>query len=327
MDGPKVSVIIVNFNGKRFLKDCLDSVLYQTYPNYDVILVDNGSTDGSVEFVKKNYPKVELVKNEKNLGFATGNNVGIRKALSDPTVRYIALLNNDTKVDKDLLTELIKFSEKVDMVSSNVFPYDMMYKGESRDIELENTNKKGIEVLGPHGAAGLYSRKLLEDIKMDEDYFDSDFFMYAEDVDLKFRARLLGYRCLFNPRAVVYHHIGGTAGKIQDFILYHTLKNHIYVWIKDCPTSILLRYFPIILLKEIAILGYALINGELITTLKAKIDATKNLKKMLLKRKKIQGGKKVSDKEIDKWVVAFCPFINDIRKLKVRKILQTLKKI
>lgn len=315
METPKVSVIIVNFNGKRFLKDCLDSISNQNYPNYEIILVDNGSTDGSAEFVEKNYPHVNLIKNEKNLGFAEGNNVGIRGALKDPNVKYVALLNNDTVVERNWLFELVRVAEEnaVDMVGSKIFFKDTYLihavgvkvgvDGEADSIGFGEADrfKDVMETFAPHAAAALYSRRLLEDVKENGNYLDPDFFAYLEDVDLAFRARLRGYKCLFSPGAVVHHHWAGTASRA--FLVYHGRRNKLYFIIKNYPTLILLKYFPIILIKEIKRIGFAVLRKEFFITLKAKIDSVKKLTEMLSKRRLIQRRKKVSDEEVDKWLV------------------------
>ena len=318
MKNPKVSIIIVNFNGKRFLKKCLDSIFSQTYSNYEVTLVDNASTDGSAEFVEKNYPRVKLIKNDKNLGFAGGNNVGISVAFKDPDVKYVALLNNDTRVINNWLSELVKVAEgkKTHMVGSKIlFPNGLVnsvgiivrQEGEAEDMGFEERDvyHSEMEIFGPCAGAALYSRKLLEDIRMNGDYLDSDFFVYAEDVDLAFRARLMGYRCMFNPKAVVYHFWAGTAGRYSPISIYYGRRNRFYLLVKDYPTSILLKYLPRILMKEIAIFGLALIRGELMLTIRAKMDSLKNLQRMLGKRKIIQGRKKVTDKEIDRWLTPY----------------------
>lgn len=326
---PKVSVIILNYNGKHFLKDCLDSALDQTYPNHEVIVVDNDSSDGSVGFVEENYPEVTLIKNTDNLGYAEGNNVGIRKALEDPHVEYVILLNNDTKVKSDWLAELVRVAEeeKAGMVGSKILFWNgkfidsvgliMWKEGESGDRgsgEPANRYNQKIEIFGPCGAAALYSRELLEDVGMDGDYLDSDFFMYGEDTDLTLRARLLGYRCFYSPQAVVYHKGGGSAGKGSPLSNYYGRRNRTNSLIKNYPTSLLLKYLPRILLKEIALVGYALARGELIVTLKAKLDFMKGLRKMLGKRYMIQARKRVSDKEIEKWLEDY-PWFEKLRKL------------
>lgn len=111
MEYPKVTIVILNWNSKKYLSECLPSVFNQSYPNYEVILVDNGSTDGSVEFVRENYPQVKIIKLDKNYGTAKGNNIGIEEALKDENVRYIAVLDNDAKVDRNWLSELVKAAE------------------------------------------------------------------------------------------------------------------------------------------------------------------------------------------------------------------------
>lgn len=228
---PKVSIIIVNWNGKEYLGACLTSVLDQTYPNYDVILVDNGSTDDSIEFVSEKYPEVKTIKLDKNHGFAKGNNIGIKEALKDEkNEKYIALLNNDTNVDKNWLSELVKAAEtensKVGIYASkilkmdkltidstgHVFKFGMIVDRGHNKIDREQYDDK-LDVIGACAAACLYKREMLGEIGL----FDESFFAYFEDADLSWRAYKNRWKARYVPTSVVYHKGGGTSKKSKEF--------------------------------------------------------------------------------------------------------------
>ena len=206
----RISVVVLNFNGKQYLHDCLSSLALQTCMDFEVIVVDNGSSDGSVEYLRGNFPWVKVVRNEENLGFAEGTNSGIREAKGD----LILTLNNDTKADKDFIKRLIEpMSEtKVGMCASKMlFPdgrinsagicisrsgaaWDRgMFEPDTGQYNQEE------EVFGPCAGAALYRKEMLEEIGL----FDEDFFLYMEDVDLAFRGRLAGWKCIYVPEAVV----------------------------------------------------------------------------------------------------------------------------
>lgn len=230
MKYPKVSIVIVNWDGKRYLEICLPSVFNLNYPNYDVILVDNGSTDSSVEFVKRNYPKVKIIRLDKNYGFAKGNNIGIEEALKDTNVKYIALLNNDTRVDKNWLSELVKVAEsdeKVGMCAPKILRMDnpiiidstgAVFKwGSICDRGRGKVDKgqydKKLSIVGAGGGSGLFKREMLEEIGL----FDDDFFAYYEDSELIWRAYKEGWKARYVPTSIVYHKGGGTSKKNKEF--------------------------------------------------------------------------------------------------------------
>lgn len=311
MKYPKVSVIIINWNGKRFLKDCLDSVLNQTYPNYEIILVDNGSIDGSVEFVEKNYPEVKLIKNEKNLGFAEGNNVGIRKALKNPKIEYVALLNNDMRVDQKWLESLV--DAQADIAQSQILTSDgkisatgILYSRNGLAFDRRSTHYDK-EPFGASGGAVLYKGEVLEDVGVNTEFFDKDFFCYSEDVDFSFRARLRGWKVKYAPQSIVYHKGSMTAGRESKFGIYFNHRNNVWVIVKNMPTKLLFKYFWKILLAQAGFVFLHLLRGHGII-LKAKIDAIIQIPRMLKKREIIQKGRTISGKEldtrfVDKWVV------------------------
>ena len=247
-----VSIIILNFNGINHLKTCLDSMQNQSFRNFEVILVDNGSTDGSVDFLKDNYPWVKLIELPSNTGFATGNNIGLRHS----TGRYIVTLNNDTSVDAAWLVELIRAAESDDavgMVASRICVYDHpdiidslgvritpdgMSRGSFRLERYEDVSPKKYEsVLMPSACAALYKKEMIEEVG----FFDDDFFAYCEDTDLGFRCRLHGWNAILASDAIVYHKYSQTGGALSPFKVYHVERNHFWVCIKNMPASLLWR--------------------------------------------------------------------------------------
>lgn len=305
---PKIAVLVLNWNGKRFLETCMESVLNQTYPNYDVYLIDNGSTDGSVRFVKEVFPRVRVIALNKNYGFAEGYNKGIRKVLEDTEVEYLVLLNNDTRVVKNWLQELMNVvrKKKCGMVASKMMFMDskkvnsvgmVVYKsGLIRDLGFNEEDRfsKVIEVFGPCGGAALYSRTLLEDVKLDDEYFDADFFVYFEDADLNFRARLLGYRCFLSPKAIVYHEYSGTNKPGSDFSVFLQERNQLFFLVRCFPLTHLIEYFPLILLSKFVRFSLALKRNQIKVYFKAIGSFIKNLGKLIRKRYLIKKQRDVS---------------------------------
>jgi GT2 family glycosyltransferase len=252
----KAAIIIVNWNGKNFLKNCLDSVFRQTYKNFEIYFVDNGSMDGSIEFVNKYFPKSKIINLDKNYGFAKGTNEGIREAFKDNQVQYIVCLNNDTIVDKNWLKELIKTAEKskiIGMVSSkillpngkiqNVGMYlnDTMGAGSNLlkgHLESPDNFDSEIEIFSVCGAAFLVKKAVLTNIGL----FDENFFAYAEDFDLSFRARLNGWKCLLSPNAIVTHLHSKTLGCVSEFKTFLIKRNSYLLVIKNFPTRKLIMF-------------------------------------------------------------------------------------
>lgn len=248
---PRVSVIIVNWNGKHHLHECLESLRNQTIKDFEIILVDNGSDDGSREFVRERFHEVRLIALQKNCGFAGGNNAGIRAASG----RYIALLNNDTRVDPAWLTNLLEAAEAnpsgVGMWASKILSYDdpgiidnvglLMYpdglaRGKGRLEKDEGQYDRTGEAFFPSGCAGLYRREMMDEIGL----FDEAFFAYADDVDLGLRARLAGWQCIYVPSAKVYHKYSASSSAHSPFKAFLVERNRIWVMLKYYPIEMIL---------------------------------------------------------------------------------------
>lgn len=239
-----ITIIIPNYNGKPYLKTCLESVRMQSHIQ-EVILVDNGSTDGSAEFIQKNYPDIKLIQNETNLGFAAAVNQGIRASQTG----YIFLLNSDVELEHNCTTplrECIKRDDKIFAVSARMVQYQDRGKMDDAGDEytiigwtkrggygkpLENYDQPR-EVFSACGGAALYKRRILEDIGL----FDEQFFAYLEDVDLSYRARIHGYTCWYCPGAVVYHVGSATSGgRYNQFKVPISARNNVYLPYKNMP--------------------------------------------------------------------------------------------
>lgn len=289
----KTALIIVNWNGFRFLKDCLSSVFNQTYKNFDVYFVDNGSKDDSIKFVEENFSKVKIIKLDKNTGFAKGNNIGIKEALKDKEIEYIVCLNNDTIIEQNWLEELIKTADtdlKIGSVSSKAYFSDnITINNAGLDFyKALQTNKKGgisigfglsdtevpelsedMEIFAAGGVAPLYKRVVVEKLLVrDNEFFDEDYFAYSEDYDVGFRIKSLGYKSFLSSNAKLIHLHSMTGGKASSFKAYYCERNSILTAIKNLSILDLILFpFRNILLK----LSYIFKRHESVENLKNSI--------------------------------------------------------
>jgi len=300
---PEMSVIVLNWNGKHFLETCLSSLRRQTFRDFEVILVDNCSTDGSQEYVRANFPEVRLIALGENRGFTGGNIAGWREARGE----LIVLLNNDTEVHPCWLEaiheaspafpEAGSFACKMLMFDDRAridnCGFDLGRSGASVDLgrgEVDGPEwSEPREVFGACGGAAVYRRCLLESVG----FLDDDFFMTYEDVDLSFRAQLQGYKCIFVPGAVVYHHLRGTMRKHSARQVFHSQRNTEFFYIKNMPFSLMLRYLPHRIVYEVGACAYFCMLGQAPPFFTAKLDVLRNLPMLLRKRKELQRARTV----------------------------------
>jgi hypothetical protein len=257
---PKVSIIIVSWNGKNWLEQCLESLYTQHYQNIEIIVVDNNSSDESVAFLKKKYPKVKTISNETNLGFAQANNVGLAQA----TGEYILFLNNDTKVTPDFLEPLVEVLKKnphiggvqsrirllekpdyLDSVAAYLTFTGMIYHyGIAKKDQSEY--QKRIATFSAKGACMLFKKQVLDEVMVNNELFDSSYFAYFEETDMCHRVWLAGYHIVFEPKSLIYHQMGGTSTAMQNsFIQFHSFKNRINSYLKNLSFISLLLLLPI----------------------------------------------------------------------------------
>lgn len=314
-----VSVVIPNWNGAHLVKECLLSLSAQTYSPIEIILVDNGSTDHSLRIVKENFPEVIVLANQTNLGFSVAANQGIERSKG----RFILLLNTDVTLDRHFVSEMVKLISRSSDIGSVTGRLLKSSNGRSELIDStghlffrnrlaadrgEGEEDKGQynlveEVFGACAAASLYRREMLEDVKVNGEYFDRSFFAFLEDVDLNWRAQLRGWRCLYAPTAVGHHHRGGTAIRRSRLVEEHNYKNRYLMILKNDDILSLVKNAHHFLLTDTlktlgllfrcptALLGWLLVIKALPVTLK--------------KRRIIQQNRKRSQAEVERW---FQPF-------------------
>ena len=325
----KVSIIVVNWNGERLLNSCLETLCRQTYGEREVIVVDNGSTDSSVRSVRERFPQVEIVELAENKGFTGGNIEGLQACKGE----FIALVNNDTCPDEKWLENLIQpmiedssigicaskllmdGTGKINSAGDGVTTAGVGFnRGLWRDASYYNSLEA---VFGGCGAAVLYRRKMLETIG----FLDENFFLYDEDTDLNFRAQLAGWKCMYVPSAIVYHKANATAGRLSDLHVYYHTRNLEFVWIKNMPARLMLRFAHHKLVQEIGSFCYlCLRHMKWRSYFKAKRDAIRMLPVMLKKRQGIQREKKVSNHYLKEMLTPI--FSREMIRQKVRQLIR-----
>lgn len=303
--GPQTVVVVPNWNGEDSLKRCLDSLLAQTLKPH-VIVVDNGSTDGSLKILE-GYSDIEVIMHDRNLGFAAGVNAGFRRAIDDG-VRYAAAFNNDAVADKKWLETLVDYMNKhphkgiaapklltadgkrIDSTGDFLTVWGLPYprgRGES-DVDAYDGST---DVFAASGGASLYRVKMLEKIGL----FDEDFFAYYEDVDLSFRAQLAGWEVSYVPGAVVRHAIGAASGRMRGFTTYQTLKNLPMLTIKNMPRSYMGPVLRRLILAQTLFFLRAFTRGHGWSAAKGKFMVLWLMPRTLVKRRRVQRLKAVSD--------------------------------
>ncbi len=307
---PRVAIILLNYNGLKDTSECLESLKKINYDNYEVIVVDNASKNNEADILERNFKNfAKIIKSKENTGFAEGNNIGIRYAIKNND-DYILILNNDTIVQPEFLKNMIltSFHKKAEMVSPRIYDY---YNRNEVDRLGQTYTKSGLffdrkdtkyRLFTLSACCALYSVKLLNSVTENGNYYDPDFFMYAEDSDLGFRAILKNFKSAIANKAIIFHKGSASAGKKSDFSLHLLHRNSAWIIIKNLPTTILIRYFLWILLIQIIIVVYYIFKGKPKLILKAKWDSLKGFSKMLKKRKFIQKNRIISNKNLIKQI-------------------------
>ncbi|MFX1593130.1 MAG: glycosyltransferase family 2 protein [Promethearchaeota archaeon] len=256
-----VSVLILNYNGIDHLEECFNSLSQLTYKNVEIILIDNNSQDNSVNFIRENYPNVNIIKLNKNFGFTGGNNAGASQAKGE----YIVLLNNDTIVDKNWLTELVRVAQKsknIGVVGSKIYNYYnrefIDYAGSCCDKYLRtdhigrNLNDNKFldfenETFYACGAALLIKRELYKKIGL----FDPLYFIYCEDFDLSWRTWLAGYKVMYAPKSFLFHKIGQVLEDLSPRKFFLHERNRLRTLLKNYELKSILKILPLYLVKRI----------------------------------------------------------------------------
>lgn len=302
---PLVSVVIINWNGAHYLPTCLDSLRAQTHPRTEILVADNASTDGSQALVREQYPEVKLVALPENRGFTGGNNAGIDASTGD----IVILLNNDTEVEPDWIAQVVAAFERhaeAGLVASKMLLFDRrdtfhttgdFFRTDglpgNRGVWQKDVGQYDAEeyVFGACGGSMAVRRAVLDQIGL----LDDDFFFSAEDVDFCWRAQLAGWRCVYAPRAVVYHHLAATGGDVT--ASYYNGRNFIYLLAKNYPGDLFRRHWRGVLGQQWRITREALgaWRGEAARArLRGIMAGLRGLPKMLGKRRRIQRTRSVS---------------------------------
>ncbi len=295
---PRVAVVIVNYNGGAMLARCLDALGRQTFRDFHTVVVDNASADGSADGLEGRYPGVEVVRAGGNLGFAAGNNLGIRHARG---AEWVALLNPDAYAAPDWLEMLMRAAQAAeydffgcrmrladhpDLLDGTADVYHVSGLAWRRDHGAPAAGEAAApgEIFGPCAAAALYRRADIEAAGG----FDEAYFCYFEDVDLAFRLRLAGLRCGYVPGAVVDHVSSGIAGRRSDFSTYHGHRNLVWTYFKDMPAPLFWLYLPMHLVANLLAIAVCAGRGQLGVILRAKRDALAGLPRVLRERRVVQ---------------------------------------
>lgn len=312
-----VSVNLLNKDQKGYLNLCIDSLLRQTYSDIEILILDNGSTDGSVEFIKREYPQLRLIQNISNEGYAKAHNKGIRMCQGE----YVIPLNVDLFLTKTFIAKMIKAVEKEDKIGMVQGKLYRMNTGEERQKVIDSTgvvlckNRRNLDrgfgkrdidqydkkdyVFGSSGAALFCRRDMLEDIKISNEYFDEDFFAYREEADLAWRAQLAGWKCVYAPTAVAYHYRTYSPDrrkKMPGELRQLQYRNRYLMLIKNELPLTFILHLPFILFFEIVSLFYVLICEPFL--MGVWLEIIRLLPKMLEKRRQIMERRKVSAKYI-----------------------------
>lgn len=307
---PTISVIIPNWNGGHHLPTCLESLRRQTYPRVEVIVADNGSTDGSLELLAHDYPEVQVVALGENRGFAGACNAGIRAARG----ALVALLNNDTQTDARWLEEVVAAFQRhpeAGLVASKMLLFDQrdtfhtagdLYRTdglpENRGVWQKDVDQYEREeyVFSACGGSAAYRKGMLEQIGL----LDEDFFYSCEDMDLAWRAQLAGWRCVYAPRAVVYHKLSATGG--GTIASFYDGRNFIYLLTKDYPGDLWCKHWPAILRAQLRITWEALQawrGAAARARLRGQLAGLLGIPKMARKRREVQDSRTVDQSYLE----------------------------
>ncbi|MEO7143716.1 MAG: glycosyltransferase family 2 protein [Bryobacteraceae bacterium] len=317
-----VSVTIVTYNSGRFIKRCLESVLAQKYPNTEIIVVDNASTDGTVDILEQFEDRFQIVYNSENIGFAAAQNQAIQLSSGDWVLTLnpdVLLLPNfiqalvdaghiDPKVGTvcgKLLTILATFDlpEKQLVDSTGIYFTPMLRHLDRGSQEVDNGHYLNYEyVFGATAAAALYRRKMIEDAAIDGEFFDPDFFVYREDADVAWRGQLLGWRCIYTPHSRGYHVrnvLPGNRRALPPAINMHSVKNRFLMRMKNMTGDLYRRNWVSITARDLVVFGCCLVREH--SSLKAFWYLGANWRRVLAKRQEIMKRRRVNDEYMASW--------------------------
>ena len=321
-DTPLVFVIVINYNGLKYLKTCLSSLDQQTYPNYKIIVFDNASTDNSAEFIKQNFPKIKLIQAKSNLGFAEGNNLAIKFALSQ-NAEYVFLVNNDTDAEDDLIEKLIvtcKSDESIGIAGPAVFDLKNRRSIQEMGMSIDRfgyafalKNKQDVSfTFFVSGCAMMIKSELIRTIGS----FDEKYFMFAEDLDLCWRAQLAGRKIAVNDHAKIFHASGGSiSGGVVKELSYKTSVQRIFLREKNTLRTLIKNYGTFNMIKTVPFYVSLVLFESIFWVSVLKPITSKNILKAIFwnikvlpdtfkQRARVQSIRRIDDREITKKMVS-----------------------
>ena len=318
----RVSVTIVTYNSGRFIKRCLESVLVQRYANKEIVVIDNASTDGTVDILEQFEDRCRIIYNDENIGFAAAQNQAIRATDGEwvltlnPDVlllpNFIQALVDAGQFDQrtgsvcgKLLTILASFDlpEKPLVDSTGIYFTPMLRHLDRGSQEVDNGHYLQHEyVFGATAAAALYRRAMIEDVAIGDEFFDPDFFVYREDADVAWRAQLLGWRCIYTPHARGYHVrnvLPGNRRALPPVINMHSVKNRFLMRMKNMTGDLYRRNWLSITARDIVVLSCCLLREQ--SSLRALWYVSRNWKRVMSKRREIMSRRRVDDAYMASW--------------------------
>jgi GT2 family glycosyltransferase len=317
-----VSVTIVTYNSGRFIKRCLESVLDQKYPNLEIVVIDNASTDGTADILEQFDDRCRIIYNSENIGFAAAQN----QAISVSGGEWVLTLNPDVLLLKNFIQALVEAAHldpKIGTVcgkllsiratfdlhdkqlvdSTGIYFTPMLRHLDRGSQEVDNGHYLNFEyVFGATAAAALYRRQMIEDIQIDGEFFDPDFFVYREDADVAWRAQLMGWRCIYTPIARGYHVrnvLPGNRRALPPEINMHSVKNRFLMRLKNMTGDLYRRNWFSITTRDLIVVGACLIRER--SSLKAFLYLARNWRRVLAKRAEIMKRRRVKDDYIASW--------------------------
>ena len=317
-----VSVTIVTYNSGRFIRRCLEAVLGQRYPRVEIVIVDNASTDGTLDILENFEDRCVVIYNNENVGFAAAQNQAIAAARGD----WVLTLNPDVfllpgffdalmeggRLDPQVGTvcgKLLSMSpgfevpEEPIVDSTGIYFTPMLRHFDRGSQECDNGHYLRHEyVFGATAAAACYRREMIEDVSVNGEFFDPDFFAYREDADLAWRAQLLGWKCIYVPSAHAYHVRKlrpGMRRKVPPEINMHCVKNRFLMRLKNITPGLYLRNLIPITVRDLGIVAYCLVGEQ--TSIKAFFLTLRHLRRVMEKRRWIQARRRVDDAYIEQW--------------------------
>jgi GT2 family glycosyltransferase len=317
-----VSILITTFNSAQFIERCLDSAQRQSYRPLEILVVDNASTDGTCELLAKRGTGIKVFYNNTNIGFAAAQNQAARAAQG----RWLLSLNPDVVLSPNFIAEAVSMGElspKIGAVCGKLLRWNRGSGPEFTNVidstgiyflpnlrhldrgagEPDRGQFEGAEyVFGATGAAALYRRSMVEDVSVGGEFFDEQFFAYREDADLAWRAQIMGWRCLYTPRAIGWHVRRVTPERRNELpteINWHSVKNRFLMRAKNISLRLYAKYFVPVTLRDLQVVGYCLLMDRRLAS--ALTAVWKSRHELRLKRKVVQSRRSVSDEELSAW--------------------------